>query len=225
MISGHSERAVRQPRRLPKVTDEQSDTTDLRVSDQPGPAEEVGRPRLVVLCGPSGVGKTSVVAQSRELLPELYVSISVTTRRPRPGEREGEHYRFVDDRTFDELLANGQLLEHAEYAGNRYGTPRGPIEEALRTGRPALLEIELQGARQVKAAIPDARLVMLAPPSWAELVDRLTSRGTEPDDVMARRLRVAREELSAAGEFDETIVNADVRDAAARLVALLVGQC
>ena len=207
------------------MTDEQNETTDLRVSDQPGPAEEVGRPRLVVLCGPSGVGKTSVVTQCRELLPELYVSISVTTRRPRPGERDGEHYQFLDEGAFDELLAAGQLLEHAEYAGNRYGTPRGPVEEALRTGRPALLEIELQGARQVKATIPDARLVLLAPPSWSELVERLTSRGTEPDDVLARRLQVAREELGAAGEFDETIVNDNVREAAARLVALLIGQC
>jgi guanylate kinase len=161
----------------------------------------------------------------RGLLPEVFFSISVTTRPPRPGERDGEHYRFVDGPTFDRMLASGQLLEHAEYAGHRYGTPRAPVEAALAAGRPALLEIEVQGARQVRAAMPDALLVMLVPPTWSALVDRLTARGTEPDEVLAHRLRVAREELSAAGEFDRTVVNDDVREAAASLVTLLSGQC
>jgi guanylate kinase len=200
------------------VVDEPSGTPD-----QPGLTDD-GQPRLVVLSGPSGVGKSSVVDQVRDLLPEVFFSISVTTRPARPGERDGEHYQFVDGATFDRMLANGQLLEHAEYAGNRYGTPRAPVEAALTAGRPVLLEIELLGARQVRAAMPGALLVMLVPPSWSELVDRLTARGTEPEDALARRLCVAREELSAAGEFDVTVVNDNVRDAAARLVVLLSGQ-
>jgi guanylate kinase len=201
------------------VVDERGGTTD-----RPGLTDN-GRPRLVVLSGPSGVGKSSVVGQVRELLPEVFFSISVTTRPARPGERDGEHYRFVDGATFERLLADGQLLEHAEYAGNRYGTPRAPVEQALAAGRPALLEIELQGARQVRAAMPDALLVMLVPPTWSDLVDRLTGRGTEPTEALDRRLRVAREELSAAGEFDKTVVNDNVRNAAAKLVTLLSGRC
>jgi len=201
------------------VVDEPSGTTD-----RPGSTDN-GRPRLVVLSGPSGVGKTSVVDQVRDQLPEVFFSISVTTRPARPGERDGEHYRFIDGETFDRMLANAQLIEHAEYAGNWYGTPRAPVEQALAAGRPVLLEIELQGARQVRASMPDALLVMLVPPTWSDLVDRLTARGTEPDEVLAHRLCVAREELSAAGEFDVTVVNDNVREAAARLVTLLCGQC
>jgi len=205
--------------RPPAGAQERSGTTD-----RPG-LTDGDRPRLVVLSGPSGVGKTSVIGQLRGLLPEMFVSVSVTTRAPRPGERDGVHYRFVDGAAFDRMLANGQLLEHAEYTGNRYGTPREPVEKALTAGRPVLLEIELQGARQVRAAMPDALLVMLVPPTWSDLVQRLTARGTEPDEVLTRRLRVAREELGAAGEFDETVVNDNVREAAARLVALLCGRC
>lgn len=178
-----------------------------------------------MLSGPSGVGKTTVLARVRALLPQLFISLSVTTRPPRPGEVDGVHYRFIGDAEFEDLLARGQLLEHAEYAGNRYGTPRTPLEVALATGRPALLEIEVRGARQVRAAMPDALLVMLAPPSWSELVERLTSRGTEPAAVLARRLAVARQELGAAGEYDRTVVNDDVQGTAATLVALLTGHC
>lgn len=179
------------------------------------------RRRLTVVSGPSGVGKSSVVAQLRLLRPEIYFSVSVTTRPPRPGEAEGEHYHFVDRATFAKLAEAGELLEHAEFAGNRYGTPRAPVERALAQGRPAVLEIELQGARQVRAAMPDARLVMLVPPSWEELVGRLTGRGTEQQSAVEARLAEAERELAAAGEFDARVVNADVRVAAQRLLDLM----
>lgn len=182
---------------------------------------ETRRRRLTVVSGPSGVGKSSVVTQVRLLRPEIYFSVSVTTRPPRPGEVEGEHYHFVDRATFAKLAEAGELLEHAEFAGNCYGTPRAPVERALEQGRPAVLEIELQGARQVRAAMPDARLVMLVPPSWEELVGRLTGRGTEQRSAVEARLAEAERELAAAGEFDARVVNADVRVAAQRLLELM----
>ncbi|WP_433262612.1 guanylate kinase [Actinosynnema sp. CS-041913] len=181
------------------------------------------RSRLTVLSGPSGVGKSSVLAELRRMRPDVHFSVSVTTRKPRPGEVDGVHYRFVDVQEFRRMAAAGELLEHAEFAGNCYGTPREPVERALASGRPSLLEIELQGARQVRAAMPEARLVMLAPPSWEDLVRRLTGRGTEDPAVVARRLEIAREELAAEPEFDQVVVNADVRSAAARLLDLVVG--
>ncbi|GHF38511.1 guanylate kinase [Amycolatopsis bartoniae] len=179
------------------------------------------RRRLTVVSGPSGVGKSSVVGELRRLNPDIYFSVSVTTRPPRPGEVDGEHYHFVDRAVFDKMVRAGELLEHAEFTGNCYGTPREPVERALAEGRPAVLEIELQGARQVREAMPDARLVMLMPPSWDELVGRLTGRGTEAQAAVEARLAEAERELAAAGEFDARVVNADVREAARELLDLM----
>lgn len=181
------------------------------------------RHRLTVVSGPSGVGKSSVVGELRKLEPDVWFSVSVTTRKPRPGEVDGAHYHFVGRDEFDRMITEGRLLEWAEFAGNRYGTPREPVEKALADGRPAILEIELQGARQVRKAMPEARLVMLMPPSWDELVGRLTGRGTENEAAVAARLAEAERELAAAGEFDERVVNADVREAAEYLLNLIIG--
>lgn len=177
--------------------------------------------RLTVLSGPSGVGKSTVVAELRRTHPGVWLSVSVTTRKPRPGETHGVEYYFVDDAEFDRLVAAGELLEWAEFAGNRYGTPRSAVLEHLDAGVPTLLEIDLQGARQVRKSMPDALLVFLAPPSWEELERRLRGRGTEPEEVIARRLEAARVELAAEAEFDITLVNTSVREVCERLVALL----
>ncbi|MFF9640810.1 guanylate kinase [Kitasatospora aureofaciens] len=179
------------------------------------------RPRLTVLSGPSGVGKSTVVAHMRKMHPEVWLSVSATTRHPRPGEKNGVQYHFVDNDEFDKLVANGELLEWAEFAGNRYGTPRAAVLEKLDRGEPVLLEIDLQGARQVRESMPEAQLVFLAPPSWDELVRRLTGRGTEPQDVIERRLEAAKVELAAEREFDTTLVNTSVEQVAAELLALL----
>jgi guanylate kinase len=167
------------------------------------------------------VGKSTVVAAIRRDCPEIWLSTSVTTRRPRPGEVHGREYYFVSEHEFGEMASTGRLLEWARYAGNFYGTPAGPVAERLDAGSPGLLEVDVVGARQVRQAVPGALLVFLAPPSWEELVRRLTARGTEPQDVIRQRLEAAREELLAEDEFDITLVNTSVPDVCAQLVALI----
>ncbi len=183
-----------------------------------------GGSRLTVLAGPTAVGKGTVAAAVRERHPEVWISVSATTRRPRPGEVDGQHYHFVSEAEFDEMVATGALLEWAVVHGAaRYGTPRRPVEEALAAGRPSLLEIDLQGARQVRESMPGALFVFLAPPSWDELVRRLVGRGTESEDERQRRLDTAVAELAAEAEFDVTIVNREVHEAAEELVGLMTG--
>ncbi|OLT30115.1 guanylate kinase [Nocardiopsis sp. CNR-923] len=189
--------------------------------DEPGAQSSPQEKRLTVLSGPSGVGKSTVVEAIRRDHPDVWLSVSVTTRDPRPGEREGVQYHFASEAEFDRLVADDELLEWAEFAGNRYGTPRTPVTERLCAGIPVLLEIELQGARQVRATMPDSLHVFLAPPSWEELVRRLTGRGTESEEVVQRRLDAARVELAAEKEFDTTLVNTAVRDVCDELLALI----
>lgn len=175
--------------------------------------------RLTVLAGPTAVGKGTVSADVRARYPEVWLSVSVTTRAPRPGEQDGVHYHFIDDGAFDQMIEAGDLLEWATvHSRCRYGTPRAPVLTALAQGRAALLEIDLQGARLVRASMPEARFVFLAPPSWEELERRLIGRGTEGEAERARRLETARVELAAEREFDLTIVNREVRQAADDLV-------
>jgi len=186
------------------------------VSDAPHPA------RLTVLAGPTAVGKGTVTAYVREHHPDVWVSVSATTRPRRPGEVDGVHYHFVSEGEFDRMVAAGELLEWAVVHGRaRYGTPRRPVEEALAQGRMALLEIDLQGARQVREQMPGARFVFLKPPSWEELERRLVGRGTEDTAERERRLATARVELAAETEFDATVVNTVIPAAAAELVDLM----
>ena len=185
---------------------------------------ESHRSRLIVLAGPTAVGKGTVAADVRRTHPEVWISVSATTRAPRPGEENGVHYWFVSDDEFDAMIDRGDLLEWAVvHKAARYGTPRGPVDLALASGKAAMLEIDLQGARQVRETMPDALFVFLKPPSWEELVRRLVGRGTETEAERERRLETARAELAAESEFDVTIVNHEVHAAAEQLVALMVG--
>ncbi|WP_034228234.1 guanylate kinase [Actinotalea ferrariae] len=177
---------------------------------------------MTVLAGPTAVGKGTVSADVRARYPEVWLSVSATTRRPRPGEIDGVHYHFVDDATFDHMVATGEFLEWAVVHGrNRYGTPRAAVLERLAEGTPALLEIDLAGARQVREAMPEARFVFLAPPSWDELVRRLVGRGTEDEEERERRLATARVELAAEAEFDHVIVNDEVHRATDELIRVM----
>lgn len=191
----------------------------LRARAGLGPRPE---PRLVVLAGPTAVGKGAVSTHIRDHHPEVLLSVSATTRPPRPGEVDGVNYSFIDDARFDQLVERGEMLEWAVvHNRHRYGTPREPVQRALDGGRSVLLEIDIQGARQVRRAMPEAVLVFLLPPSWEELVRRLTGRGTESAEEQTRRLATARVELAAQDEFDVRIVNEVVADAAAEVVELL----
>jgi guanylate kinase len=175
--------------------------------------------RLTVLAGPTAVGKGTVSADIRERYPEVWLSVSMTTRSQRPGEVDGVHYHFVTEAEFDAMVAAGEFLEWAVVHGrHRYGTPRRQVAEALAAGQAALLEIDLQGARQVRDTMPEALFVFLATPSFEELVRRLIGRGTEAEEERRRRLATARRELAAESEFDVTIVNEDVRTATDELV-------
>ena len=184
------------------------------------------RGRVLVLSGPSAVGKSTVVRHLREQVPDLHFSVSATTRAPRPGEIEGRDYHFVTAARFQQLIDSGELLEWAEIHGGlqRSGTPAAPVLEAADAGRPVLIEVDLAGARAVKAAMPEAVSVFLAPPNWEALRERLVGRGTETPDVMARRLATAEAELAAQDEFDVVVVNSQLESACSELVSLLVGK-
>jgi guanylate kinase len=182
----------------------------------------VSSARLTVVSGPTAVGKGTVVTRLSQEHPEIFVSVSATTRPPRPGEIDGVHYHFVSAEDFDALIAESALLEWATVHGvHRYGTPRAPVVQAIAQGRPALLEIDLQGARQVRDNWPDAQFVFLAPPSWEELVRRLIGRGTESAAQQERRLQTARAEMAARAEFDHVVVNGEIGQAVKDLVALV----
>lgn len=181
------------------------------------------RGNLVVLAGPSAVGKSTVVSRLREEVPGLYFSVSMTTRAPRPGEVHGRDYFYVTPEEFQQHIDRGEMLEWADIHGGlqRSGTPAGPVLEALEAGRPVLVEVDLIGARNVAKALPETQTVFLAPPSWEVLVERLTGRGTEAEEVIARRLETAREELAAQEEFDHIVVNDNVDDAVNAISTIL----
>ena len=195
---------------------------DVTRDDRPQPT---GAGRVVVLSGPSAAGKSSVVRRLREQIPNLYFSVSATTRAPRPGEVDGVDYRFVTPARFQQLIADGALLEWADIHGglHKSGTPAEPVRAATGSGRPVLIEVDLAGARAVKRALPEALSVFLAPPSWEDLEARLRARGTETPEVMRRRLDTARVELAAQKDFDVVVVNGRLESACAELVSLLVG--
>lgn len=189
------------------------------MTEQQQPA---GTPRVSVISGPTAVGKGTVVARLQELHPEVFVSISATTRPPRVGEIEGVHYHFLTEQDFDRLVAQDGLLEWAVVHGkHRYGTLRAPVDEAVGQGRAVVLEIDLQGARQVRKTYPQAQHIFIEPPTWEELVRRLAGRGTETPEQQERRLVTARQEMACVGEFDHVVVNREIDQTVEDLVGLL----
>jgi len=177
--------------------------------------------RVFVITGPSGVGKGTLIRLLRERVPELALSVSATTRAPRPGEEDGVDYHFLSDAEFARRVETGEFVEWAEYSGRRYGTLRSELERHLAEGRPVVLEIEVQGARQVRETMPEAVQIFIEPPDREALKDRLVGRGTDDPDAIARRLAVAEEELAAAGEFQYRVVNDRLDVAVARLVEIV----
>lgn len=177
--------------------------------------------RLTVITGPSGVGKGTLVKALLERHSEVWLSVSATTRSPREGEVDGQSYFFHSHEQFQALVAGGGLLEWAEFAGNCYGTPRAPVEERLRSGCPVLLEIELEGARQVRRTFPKGFQIFLAPPSFEDLESRIRGRGTDAEDAIQRRLRRAEEELRAVDEFDAVVVNDRIENALLQMERLM----
>jgi guanylate kinase len=180
--------------------------------------------RVLVITGPSGVGKGTLIRGLMERLPQLELSVSATTRAPRPGERDGVEYHFLAREEFDRKVAAGEFVEHADYAGRSYGTLRSELQSRVQAGTPVVLEIEVQGARQVRAAMPDAVQVFIAPPSLQALRTRLVGRGTDDGEEVERRLRVAEEELTAQPEFAHVVVNDRLEDALERLTAIVAAE-
>ena len=177
--------------------------------------------KLIVLTGPSGVGKGTLVKKLLSRYPDIYLSVSATTRAPRPGEINGQHYYFVSRAEFEEMITTGEFLEWAEFAGNCYGTPKQQVQNRINEGKLVLLEIEVEGARQIRDSFPDALRIFILPPSSAELENRLRGRGQDSEDAIARRLKRAQEEIEAAHEFDFQVINDDLEEALKKLEKLL----
>ena len=180
--------------------------------------------KMFIICGPSGVGKGTVVSRLLEQDPALYFSVSATTRAPRAGETDGVHYHFLTMEQFERWIAEGQFLEHAAYVGNRYGTPKKFVDEAMAQGRDVLLDIEIQGAAQIHAKRPEAVRIYIAPPSWEELERRLIGRGTESIEKVRSRLERGKEEFAAAQDFDYLVINDTVDHAVEEIRAIMLAE-